>query len=579
MSTQKNVLPHLIKEWDYEKNNADNVFIEVLSKYPKSQRKVWWTCEKGHSYQSNIRHRNEGSLCPFCTNKKLLIGFNDFATVHPDLVSLWKKHEGNPDPSTVLFSTQKIEVQWPCPNGHFFPANPTHIHRGRGCVYCNGSKILVGYNDLASKSPDSLLWWDYDKNDNTPAEVRYGSKKIVWWKCPKGHKYDVSIDKFSAGRRCPFCAGKRNDDSTNLPSSHSYLIREWDFTKNTQDPYKISAGHDKQVWWTCETCSHEWKNYVYNRTNKKRPQGCPQCAKGRTSSLGEKQIFDFLNEHRASNILQHHSIYSADNKRFELDLYIPAMNIAIEFNGVYYHSEKFVGTNYHYDKWKECKNQGIQLIQVWEDDWYRRQDVIKKMLLHKIGLSNQQRIYARKTIIQAITYDIASAFLDNNHIQGSVSASDYLGLFHKEELVAVIALKKELDNSVINITRYATSENVVGGFTKLLSYIEKNNTFDMFTTFSDNSISDGGLYENNGFIVDKMIPPDYTYLVKGSYREHKFKYRKIKFKKDPLLNYQDNLTEKELAQLNNLLRIYDSGKVKWIRLNSRSSENIESSVI
>lgn len=119
------------------------------------------------------------------------------------------------------------------------------------------------------------------------------------------------------------------------------------------------------------------------------------------------------------------------------------------------------------------------------------------------------------------------------------------------------------DNSVLNIKRYCSSCNVRGGFTKLLSYFKKLNYIDYAYTFSDNSISDGELYINNGFILNDEVKPDYSYIV-GNKRVHKFSFRKGDFKNRTDLLYQDDLTESQLAVINGLYRVYDSGKKKWV---------------
>lgn len=82
-------------------------------------------------------------------------------------------------------------------------------------------------------------------------------------------------------------------------------------------------------------------------------------------------------------------------------------------------------------------------------------------------------------------------------------------------------------------------------------------------TFSDHCVSDGGLYEQNGFVVDKVLPPDYMYVV-GNRREHKFRYRLKRFREDPNLVYQDGISERELAKLNGLRRVWDAGKTRWL---------------
>ena len=114
-------------------------------------------------------------------------------------------------------------------------------------------------------------------------------------------------------------------------------------------------------------------------------------------------------------------------------------------------------------------------------------------------------------------------------------------------------------------TFWSYSVNVPGGFTKLLTHVERTCVSDEIITFSDNTVSDGKLYSQNGFTEVKNLPPDYSYIVNGQ-REHKFKYRLTKFKNDDTLTYEDGLTEKQLAELNNLPRIWDAGKTKWVKL-------------
>ena len=115
-----------------------------------------------------------------------------------------------------------------------------------------------------------------------------------------------------------------------------------------------------------------------------------------------------------------------------------------------------------------------------------------------------------------------------------------------------------------NIVRYATSVPVVGGFSKLLSTATKIYNPSAFITFSDNCVSDGGLYKKLGFTAEKQLPPDYMYVVNGK-RKHKFGYRLKKFRNNPALKFEEGLTERELAELNGLNRIWDAGKIKWVK--------------
>lgn len=549
-----------LSEWDFEKNSIYYPNLDIRNVKPRSNRKFWWLCCLGHSYETSTR--NKSTDCLVCTNRRLLTGFNDFATKNPQLLNAWLKYPENPDPTTIIFNNSTIKVKMYCEEGHSYIITPHELSRGSKCPYCYGTKILQGFNDLATKCPDSVIWWDYSKNSKGPKEVKYGSQQKMWWICEKGHSYEAAIHKFYIGQRCPTCIGKKIDNNNNLAIKYPFIAEEWNYSKNTITPNDITPGHDAKVWWVCKKCNNEWQAYVYNRTNKNRPQMCPKCAKGQTSSRAEKELFTFLQDNTSLDLIPHSRIKNSNNNEYELDILIPEKNIAIEYNGVYYHSEKFVDKNYHYSKFLTCKNNNIQLIQIWEDDWNNKQDIIKKMLLHKLEY-NHDKIYARKTSVQKITLLEANVFLQRNHIQGGTNSSLNFGLFYQNNIVAVLAIRQEDNKKTGNIVRYATNVNVVGGFTKILSYIKKNYNFDKFITFSDNNISNGGLYEKNGFIVDRMLPPDYSYLVNNK-REHKFKYRKNKFKNDPKLIYDASMTERELAQLNNLERVYDSGKIKWV---------------
>lgn len=243
------------------------------------------------------------------------------------------------------------------------------------------------------------------------------------------------------------------------------------------------------------------------------------------------------------------------NKK-ELDFYLPDHNIAIELNGLYWHSEKYRHKKYHYEKYIQCKNKNIQLLQFWEDDIRDKLNIIEKMIISKCGL-NSDKAYARKCQIIDITSSIANKFHTEYHIQGSSKYSISKALVHDGNIVGVMSFKKRNENT-LELVRYSTNIHVVGGASKLLNVV-KNYTI---VTFSDNCISNGNMYNVLGFIITKHLLPDYKYLIGGKLK-HKFNYRKLRYKNDSKLKYQSNLTETQLAKLNNILKVYDSGKIKW----------------
>jgi len=213
---------------------------------------------------------------------------------------------------------------------------------------------------------------------------------------------------------------------------------------------------------------------------------------------------------------------------YELDIYLPNLNIAFEFNGLYWHSELYKDKKYHAMKYDLCEEQNIQLIQIWEDDWNYKQDIVKSMILNKLK-KNTIRIYARKTIIKDLSdkkYNkLIHNFLDDNHIQGFVGSSIKIGLFDSNDLVSLMIMKKRKNNNY-ELNRFCNklNTNVIGGASKLFKYIIKKYDFNNIISFADRSFSNGDLYEKLDFDFNSI---QISYWYSDNYnRYHKFKFRK-----------------------------------------------------
>lgn len=246
----------------------------------------------------------------------------------------------------------------------------------------------------------------------------------------------------------------------------------------------------------------------------------------------------------------------------ELDAFCPDQQVAFEFNGLYWHSEAHRSRTYHYEKWKECKDAGITLIQVWEDEWLEHGDAVRSMIAHKLGVGGGRRVYARKTVVDlAVPSGEAAGFLDRHHIQGHVGSSVRIGLRDGGDLVALGCFAASSDTPW-TMTRFATSVSVPGGFSRVLKAFRRSHD-GQIKTFADLCVSDGGLYERNGFVMTHLLPPDYSYVV-GPTRAHKFNFRKERFERDPDLAFLPDLPERELARLNGLWRVWDAGKIRYV---------------
>lgn len=556
--------PNLIQFWHPSLN--DELTPQTI--LAGSKTRVWWQCSKGHAFEdSPMKRITAAQPCPVCINKRCLTGVNDVATLYPHLLEEWDLERNTGEDLHALVPGSGKSAWWKCSLGHSWSA-PIRVRTQKktGCLYCSGQRTLAGFNDLASQLPELAAQWHPTKNGElSPDKVHNGARESVWWQCSKGHEWKGSIyDRKLRQSGCPYCSGRYSVVGvTDLLTTHTAIASEWHPTKNGDLlPSQISAGAGSvKIWWLGK-CGHEWETYSYNR---KAGKGCPSCSNN--TSKAELEICEYI-----QSLIPNEEVRSGDKKLLkgkELDIYIPSKKIAVEFNGLYWHTEtQGKGKTYHYEKWLECKEKGVQLIQVWEDEWNRNPEQIKQMIAHKLGCSNQKKVFARKTKVTTVTVQKMQEFLSESHVQGFASGSYYLGLVERndetETLLAALVLKKEpkSDGKVLNIIRYATNASVIGGFTKLLKYAEKQYKPESFITFADHCVSDGGLYENNGFVADKELPPDYTYLVNRE-RKHKFGYRITKFQNDPNLLWEEGMTERELADLNGLPRIWDAGKTRY----------------
>jgi len=267
-------------------------------------------------------------------------------------------------------------------------------------------------------------------------------------------------------------------------------------------------------------------------------------------------------EKKICSIFENHNIYYETNtrkilKRKEIDIFLPEYNLGIEVNGVYWHSQKD-DKNYHYNKYIETNKQGIQLLQFWDYEIDKQFDIVKNMILSKIGKVN--KIFARKCYVKEVSKKEKGEFLNKYHLQGNCGSSLDYGLCYDKELVSVMSLLNHEDEW--ELVRFCSNNQILGGASKLLkAFTDKGIT--NISSFSDNMKSNGNLYYKLGFRKEKDIRPDYRYFYKNKIY-HKFSFRKERFREDENLLYEEGLSETELAVLNNIRRLYDAGKQKFV---------------
>lgn len=255
----------------------------------------------------------------------------------------------------------------------------------------------------------------------------------------------------------------------------------------------------------------------------------------------------------------------------ELDIYDENKKMAVEYCGLYWHNEDSPqprNKNYHYEKYKKCKNKGIQLLTIFDDEWNSKQNIIKSVILSKLGIFDI-RIYARKCYIKIIDKKTFCDFCDNHHIQGKNSLSLIcFGLFYNDELIGVMDLgrhhrKNEKDTLVLTRLCFKKYYQIIGGSSKLFSAVVnycKYNGVKNIISWSDNRWSDGKIYNNLGFVLQEELGPDYYYV---NIKSPKKRISKQSQKKSNS-NCPKDTTELEWARSRGLSRIWDCGKTRWI---------------
>lgn len=331
----------------------------------------------------------------------------------------------------------------------------------------------------------------------------------------------------------------------------------------------VNTDRNNMYSFKCNTCNTEFEDHIDGGH-------LPRCLichpKINGNSLIEREIVDYIQSIINDDIIVNDR--SVLNGK-EIDIYIPSKKIAIEFNGLYWHSELNGGRNkkYHINKTLECENKGIQLIHIFEDEWISKPKLLKKKLKYILNCDTNKSIYARKCEINII--DDCKSFLEFNHIQGNCPSKIKLGAFIDNELIAVMTfnnLRTSLGNKITNkdeyeLLRFATSRKIVGIGSKLISFfIKKYNPFRIIT-FADRRYSIGSLYDKMNFKYVGISPPNYWYFKIGylkRYHRYNFAKHTLKYK---LKNFDKNISEWQNMQINGYDRIWDCGNLKYEFIN------------
>ena len=518
--------------------------------YKNNYTKVCIICpEHGEFWQTPNNHL-KGYGCSKCSGncKK---NNNDFITKAKNI------HGDKYEYSKINYINSRTKICIICPeHGEFWQTPNSHLS-GCGCPECKKNfhktkEIFV----LLSKQIHG------EKYDYSKVEYINNSTKVCII-CPEHGEFWQTPNSHLSGNGCPKCAietialkrRKNIDDFIN--QSKTLFKQKYDYSniEYVNNKTKINV-----------VCPIHGEFFI-TPTNHLQGKGCPKCS--HIISEAENKIFEFIKllvytEQRVRDIIP----------PYELDIYIPYKKIAIEYNGLLWHSERYnKDKKYHLNKTLECERQGIRLIHIFEDEYIFHKEIVLSKIKQFLGQNGQlEKISARKTIVKEITKIDAESFLNKNHLQGFVTSTVYFGCFNKtdNELVAVMTFKRERnDCNRWELTRFATdiSKHCIGVGGKLFSNFVKVYNPSYVKSFADRRWTldkDNNLYTKLGFKLDKILKPDYRYVVKNE-RIHKFNFRKDKI----LRHYPNNgltsdMTEKEMTDKLGFYRIWDCGLFKYV---------------
>ncbi len=270
-------------------------------------------------------------------------------------------------------------------------------------------------------------------------------------------------------------------------------------------------------------------------------------------SKPEQEIGEFI----ASLGLEWKNGWINSTERRNLDIFIPSKNIAIEYNGLYWHSELNKPKHYHLEKTELAEKEGIRIIHIFEHEWNERKNQVKSYLQSALGV-NKNIVYARKTEIRHVDKKEAAEFLNQYHILGKCGMKDAFGLYYENELLAMITINihhRQSKKYVLNRYVGKTNYNVIGGLSRLVKTAVKK--YGSLLTWVDRRISDGTNWEKSGWIKEDVLKPDYFY-----YNPNGNKVISKQMRKKNLVKTPKNMTEKEHAKIDGLLRVWDCGKIR-----------------
>lgn len=384
-----------------------------------------------------------------------------------------------------------------------------------------------------------------DKHKETCIE-RFGVTHHSQSDIVKEKKQKTSLEKFDV--KCTLNTKKSNDKRISIFDSEKYRSN-YEISKHTNYIRYISGGISE---FKCDCNQNHTFETKYDNFKSRLNSNLTLCTVcfpiGSMVSMKECEMTTFISRVYTGEIIKNY------RDKYEIDAYLPDCKIGFEFNGIWWHSDKYKDKQYHIDKLLYFKNRGVRIFNIWESDWINKKEIIESQIRNVLGKS--LRIYAKQCKIEEIKdIKLAKNFLDSNHLQGFVKSNIKLGLYKEDELVSIMLFdkvegRKKMPSDEWNLSRFCNvlDISVVGGASKLLKHFTKKYLPKRIISYADRNWSTGNLYYKIGFELLYESGPDYKYLVKDKLI-NKSRYRKS----------YTGMSESVL----DLPKVWDCGKMKF----------------
>lgn len=254
----------------YCKANSNNTFLnEVIKKIEK-------IINETYKLNVNLNPNIQSDRIKIEEQYIFLKKQNSIGILYPEIAKEWDyEKNGRIMPEFVSYGSSK-KYFWLCNKGHSYECSPKDRVHGRGCNICSGIRYIKRINDLQTKHPELIKYWDYDKNEITPDNIKYTNSDAHWWKCNKGHSYQTTIKTMLKYKCCLGCSENLNilvKGVNDLATLNPKLIEEWDYENNDKTPDCYTLNSNQEVYWVCKKCGYHWKSYINQRSI------CPNCKK------------------------------------------------------------------------------------------------------------------------------------------------------------------------------------------------------------------------------------------------------------------------------------------------------------